>query len=339
MALRAAEGREKAGDRVNAKNLILKAIAAGWTSKTWFVENETLSPLLKEPPLSSLATRLSDGPIEVQAPIGFSSQIAWTSSGNKNSDPTQGINYMLSCMLGVIHPFGSDINQASKVLSVAATGDHTYPNAAVWFTVSKDVRSTTRLLNVDAARDWLTHLGITNATTIGAVPKNTGKCVGLMLGTATINLENRKWEFVPGAISDNLTSHGGNYTTAGQTKLTALLHAGAAMSSGTVAEPYSIQAKFPLPIMYGYYASGVTALEAFYLSVASPYQLLIVGDPLAQPFAHTPNDTMTLTSPEDHRVRTPFGSPVLQPLPQVPRAPLERSKSTWKESWRKGYRL
>ena len=42
------------------------------------------------------------------------------------------------------------------------------------------------------------------------------------------------------------------------------------MSSGTVAEPYALQFKFPLPMMYGYYAKGVSAIEAFYLSVTSP---------------------------------------------------------------------
>ncbi len=296
LAIRAAEAREKAGDRVNAQNMILKAIASGWTSRTWFVENETLAPLLQEPPLSSLAKRLSDAPIDWQEPIGFSSQIDWTPSGSRAGKQGLGIGYLLSCVLGVLHPNGSDIHQATQVLKTAALGDFTEPNASVWFAVSKDVRTKTRLLNVDAAKDWLAHLQVSNESIFGVVPKNQGKCVGLMLGTSSFNLGNRNWEFVPGAIDDNLTSHGGNYSNPNQTKLNALLHAGAAMSSGTVTEPYALQPKFPLPIMYGYYASGVTALEAFYLSVASPYQLLIVGDPLAQPYARPAQDKMTMTT-------------------------------------------
>jgi hypothetical protein len=73
-----------------------------------------------------------------------------------------------------------------------------------------------------------------------------------------------------------------------QTKLTELLKAGAAIASGTVTEPYALQFKFPLPTIHAFYAEGLSALEAYYLSLANPYQLLIVGDPLCQPFARPP---------------------------------------------------
>ncbi len=144
------------------------------------------------------------------------------------------------------------------------------------------------------AMAWLTHLNRDNATKLKPVPLDSGSVAGLMLGTPKMDLRKRNWKFVPGAIADNLTSHGGNYSNDGQTKMTELLHAGAAMTSGTVMEPYSLQAKFPLPMMYGYYASGATAIEAFYLSIACPYQLLIVGDPLAQPFSQPPDDLVTM---------------------------------------------
>lgn len=47
-------------------------------------------------------------------------------------------------------------------------------------------------------------------------------------------------------------------------------------------EPFAIQAKFPSPFIHAHYASGCTLAESFYQSVTGPYQLLIVGDPLAQ---------------------------------------------------------
>lgn len=299
LALRAAEARVRAGDQANAKQLIVKAVAAGWTSKKWFQENDTLAPLMDQAPISSLSGRLSDQPIDFQEPIGFSSQSAWTPSGYPISDPRNGVSYMLSCMLGVIHPRGSDINQAVQVLKRAAPSDQTEPDGVFWFAVSKDVRTKTRLLQTLVAVDWLDFLGEKNESPFGAVPKNPGNVIGLMLGTPTTKIATRKWSFVPGAIADNLTSHGGNYSTASQSKLNVLLHAGAAMSSGTVTEPYAIQAKFPLPMMYGYYASGAAALEAFYLSVASPYQLLIVGDPLTQPFSRPPMDRLTMLRTRD----------------------------------------
>jgi len=52
-----------------------------------------------------------------------------------------------------------------------------------------------------------------------------------------------------------------------------------------VQEPYSLQSKFPVPFLHGYYADGCSLAEAFYQSVLRPYQLIVVGDPLARPFA------------------------------------------------------
>ncbi|MCE2810462.1 MAG: hypothetical protein LW850_08670, partial [Planctomycetaceae bacterium] len=61
----------------------------------------------------------------------------------------------------------------------------------------------------------------------------------------------------------------------------------------TVTEPYALQFKFPLPSLHAYYAKGMTAAEAFYATVQSPYQLLILGDPMCQPFAVPPKFNLT----------------------------------------------
>ena len=299
LALRAAEARMKAGEVDAAKSWIVKAVAAGWTSKRWFAENPTLAPLMNQAPISSLAGRLTDHPIEMQEPMGFSSLVGWTTNGYPIGDRKEGLRYMMSCMLGVIHHNGSDINQATDVLRRAAGSDFTHPKGQFWFSVSKDVRTKTRLLQQEPAKNWLTYLGQKSESPFNKSPKNKGTLSGLMLGTPRITIAKRKWKFVPGALADNLTSQGGYYGNAKQSKLNVLLHAGAAMSSGTVTEPYAIQAKFPLPMMYAYYASGTTAMEAFYLSVASPYQLLIVGDPLAQPFAQPPPDKIEMKRRQD----------------------------------------
>src|SRR5439155_20914049 len=78
---------------------------------------------------------------------------------------------------------------------------------------------------------------------------------------------------------------GGVFDNGSQTKLTEFLRYGAAGASGTVAEPLAIWMKFPLPYVHVHYAEGCSLAEAFYQSVFGPYQLLIVGDPLARPFA------------------------------------------------------
>ncbi|NQT16133.1 MAG: hypothetical protein HQ582_25475, partial [Planctomycetes bacterium] len=94
---------------------------------------------------------------------------------------------------------------------------------------------------------------------------------------------------LPGAICEHLTSAGGVMSAgASQTPLSEFLRHGAAGASGTVTEPYAIQAKFPTPRVHVHYARGCTLAEAFYQSVSGPYQLLIVGDPLCRPWANVP---------------------------------------------------
>jgi hypothetical protein len=46
-----------------------------------------------------------------------------------------------------------------------------------------------------------------------------------------------------------------------------------------------MQAKFPVSYLHVHYADGSSLAEAFYQSIEAPYQLIIVGDPLARPFA------------------------------------------------------
>ncbi|MEM6330451.1 MAG: hypothetical protein AAF790_09390, partial [Planctomycetota bacterium] len=95
---------------------------------------------------------------------------------------------------------------------------------------------------------------------------------------------------LPGAICEHLTSFGGDLREkAGQMPLTEFLRQGAAGASGTVAEPGALQGKFPLPTVHLHYRRGCSLAEAFYQSVACPYQLLIVGDPLCQPWARPPS--------------------------------------------------
>jgi hypothetical protein len=77
------------------------------------------------------------------------------------------------------------------------------------------------------------------------------------------------------------------------------LRAGAAGASGTVDEPYALQCKFPLPSLQLHYARGASLAEAFYQSVSCPYQLLVVGDPLCQPWAVAPTVTVKGIKPNE----------------------------------------
>ncbi len=291
----AAESFVKADDEASAIPMIAAALRSGWTSGTYLKDSSALAPLLEQPLVKKELSAVRDYPSTVQYPMGFRSTVGWTSAGSPVGSDQGGMPYLLSCSLAVIHPHASTLDQAVQVLARSATCDRTFPNADVRFSNTKDVRTTTRFPGVADALIWLGNREVKTEVFTSALSTSTGKCVGMMLGTASLDLSRPAFEFVPGAIAENLTSLGGAFETPQQTKLTDLLHAGAAMSSGAVAEPYSLQPKFPLPILYPYYLEGMAAIEAFYSSVTSPYQLIIVGDPLAQPYARSSGDLVTIT--------------------------------------------
>ncbi|RZL37941.1 MAG: TIGR03790 family protein [Rubrivivax sp.] len=111
-------------------------------------------------------------------------------------------------------------------------------------------------------------------------------------------------EWLPGALADHLTSLGGqldNPAGHGQMNILDWIDAGATASYGTVSEPCNHVQKFPHPqVLIQAYAQGVSALEAYWHSVAWPGQGAFVGEPLAAPFAP---------------IATPVAAPVAAPIP------------------------
>lgn len=93
--------------------------------------------------------------------------------------------------------------------------------------------------------------------------------------------------WLPGALADHLTSSGGLLLDRqGQTSALEWLEAGATASYGTVSEPCNYPQKFPHPeVLLAHYLQGVTALEAYWRSVAWPTQGVFIGEPLAAPYA------------------------------------------------------
>ena len=96
-------------------------------------------------------------------------------------------------------------------------------------------------------------------------------------------------EWQPGALADHLTSYGGQLERlpqSGQMSAVDWLEAGATASYGAVSEPCNHAQKFPHPqLLLLFYAQGMTALEAYWHSVAWPGQGVFIGEPLAAPFA------------------------------------------------------
>jgi hypothetical protein len=210
-----------------------------------------------------------------------------------------GPRYLLSTLLAVTRGRGTTLKEAIEHLKRAASADATGEASTFFFSNSSDVRATTRMPLVPIAAVKLRELGHKVIIDKATLPTDQDKLMGAMLGSA-----NYEWpltsNLLPGAIADNLTSTSGVlHEENGQTSMVALLRAGAAGTSGTVTEPYALQFKFPTPLMYAYYASGATLAEAFHLSVESPYQLLIVGDPLCRPFGDEHNELFSLETVDD----------------------------------------
>ena len=200
-----------------------------------------------------------------------------------------GNRYLLSVMLGVTAGRGNSVPEIVRGLEAAAAADGTKPPGTIYFVTNDDVRTKTRSPAFPPIVRALEALGVKAEVVSGVLPAAKRDVAGLMTGAADFDWQASKSTIVPGAICENLTSFGGIFTpSAGQTPLSVFIRAGAAGSSGTVVEPYALQAKFPHPALQVHYARGATLAEAFYQSVQAPYQLLVVGDPLCRPWATIP---------------------------------------------------
>jgi uncharacterized protein (TIGR03790 family) len=247
---------------------------------------------------------------------GFRSWYGWSKKGELLE--AGGASYLLSAMLGVTAGRGNSVAEIDAYLRSAAAADGTRPQGTIYFMTNGNIRTTTRSGPFPAVVRALGELGVKAEIVAGTLPERKRDVAGLMTGTPSFDWPGSRSTMVPGAICENLTSFGGIFTrTAGQTPLSDFLRAGAAGSSGTVTEPFSLQAKFPHPSIQVHYARGASLIEAFYQSVQAPYQLLVVGDPLCQPWATIPE--VEVVRAADSKVLEP-GTTISGTLELEPRA-------------------
>lgn len=220
----------------------------------------------------------------VQPAVGFRSSVGWLPNGASTTDE-RAPRYLLSTVLACTTGRGTSVDEALANLRRSAAADGSHPAGTIYFERNGDVRSTTREWAFRNAARKLESLGVKAVIEDGVLPQQKADVAGAVIGISDFDWPKSGSTILPGAIVEHLTSFGGVMTKgAGQTPLTEFLKQGAAGSSGTVTEPFAIQAKFPSPFIHVHYASGCTLAESFYQSVTGPYQLLIVGDPLAQPW-------------------------------------------------------
>jgi hypothetical protein len=185
-------------------------------------------------------------------------------------------------MLGYIGENGNDVETVLENITRSVSSDYHGLRSGIYFVTSDDVRSKCREWQYDPAVNELKARGIT-ATVTTNFPVGANNVMGLMMGAEKVD-PSQIGSFAPGAMAEHLTSWSAEFQRP-QTKLTEWLKAGATASVGSVVEPYSNPNKFPSARFYVHYASGCTMLESLYQSIACPLQTLMLGDPMAKPYA------------------------------------------------------
>lgn len=219
---------------------------------------------------------------------GFRAMRYWAKDGKATTDRKQGQAYFISTMLGVTVERGNTVDEVTRYLTRSAVADAAQPEGTFYFMRNSNVRSKARHDCYDRVARKLRAEGAQVEVLEGIVPAKAESALGVMTGCSSFRLDGGAVSLAPGAIADHFTSYGARFDAMSQSKLSVWMRAGAAGSSGTVFEPYALQAKFPQPSVHLHYRRGATLGEAFYQSVTGPYQLLVVGDPLCQPWAKPP---------------------------------------------------
>jgi uncharacterized protein (TIGR03790 family) len=183
----------------------------------------------------------------------------------------------------------TSLAQAKAVVDNGLASDSMFPTQTVILGQSSDPFRNVRYVNFDD-----TIFSVRLRTNYSILQTNLDSPLGL---SNLLGYQNGHYQFaispntfIPGAMADSLTSYGGVIFGANdQTTLLSFINANASGSYGTVVEPCNYLEKFPAPQNYFYQTRGFTLAECYYQSVANPYQGLLVGEPLAAPFARPPS--------------------------------------------------
>jgi hypothetical protein len=277
-----------AGENKKALLRLSDAVRKGWKYRGEILNDPAFDALREDKEFQRIVSRCPNEDFKVLVPKGFDARSFFAPNCTESTDPKHGISYLLSMVLSHTANDRLSIGEAIEHLERSSLADFTRPAGTFYFSKTSDVRTTTREPNLQIAIDELKRLKKKVEVIDSVLPPVGSQVAGITFGTPNFDWERSGAKLMAGSLADNLTSLGGVMTPSSQTKATELLRFGAAAACGTVTEPYALQFKFPLPSLHAYYAKGMTAAEAFYATVQSPYQLLILGDPLCQPYATPP---------------------------------------------------
>jgi len=258
------------------------------TSATFFYHYVQTS----DPQITSLHNNMYFAPPQTPLTMSraFRGTYRWAAGGRRVE--SGGAKYLLSTALGFTQAEANTVPEVLAYLKRSAAADGTQPKGTFYYMKNANVRSRVRDPQFPAAVAELHTLGFAAKIEEGVEPRGRKDILGLTTGSPHVRLGAANCRLMPGALVDNLTSAGGQLWPMSkpnmQTRIPEYMRLGAGGASGAVIEPYAIVEKFPSPQLHVHYARGCSMAESFYQSVAGPFQLLIVGDPLCQPYAAIP---------------------------------------------------
>ena len=185
--------------------------------------------------------------------------------------------------LGYIGPRGNTESEVMEMLERSRAADASAPSGTIYFVTGDDVRARVREWQFAPVHEHLATMGVHTLVT-NSPPHASEAILGVMMGARDVDPE-AMGTYLPGAFAEHLTSYGAVFDQSSQTKVTDWIGAGASATVGTVTEPYAIWAKFPHARFYEHYHAGTSLLESLYLSIRTPLQSFMIGDPLMTPWA------------------------------------------------------
>jgi len=290
--------------RARAVRSLKQLEALGVNNSLVLRNSRHLKKLHDDPEFIQILQRMDTPSSRFEKPHGFRSRYHWSRYVLPQSDNASD-QYFLSAMLAYTGQRGNSLAEIKYYLKRSVASDGSHPKGTVYLMENGDVRAEARqpwfsdtcaLLKTINRKCEILSRGA--GSKLGILPENRQDITGLVAGYRDFKWKRSNNILLPGAIAESFTSYGGDFDKRQQTKLTEFLRQGAAGSSGTVTEPFSIAEKFPLPLMHYYYAMGSSLAEAWYQAVASPYQAILVGDPLAQPFADFSKPRLARPNPD-----------------------------------------
>ena len=179
------------------------------------------------------------------------------------------------------------LSQTFNLIDRSVLADHTRPSGNAYYLRTSDNSRNIRWPEFDEAQFMyrLQNAGVTQQWVDADFISGESNVVAYLTGDQIIP-DITSNHYLPGALADHVTSFGGLLNPfPSQMSIKEWIHAGCVGSYGTITEPCGYTNKFPEAITHYYYARGFSMGESYMMGLQHPYQGLLLGDPLCQPFA------------------------------------------------------